>query len=363
MTLFLRGDSVEHLKVSPHTLVSQMHRKYPGWSSIVIFLADIRETLSFHQRDLSNPFKSRESSLEVALQVVGLVADRYSHEGELECQEIKEDLLAYERGDTGRIRLVDFYRAGLSARFLFTETKEYLQAIGAIDDTDATVGPKLMIPNYVLAKTNCLAQTDIYGVCCINECEGLFGRLESAFATPDATPKQIVALVSTLSTSTVQAPRNLSQTVRRRLDEITFGNEGKVLLHGRLFAQWMHLAFPRECPYPHLTGTTSSLLPDEWSKQTGLRYKISRRSLQKHLTELERSLDLPDANSMTEEDGANTMWSSEEELFVEPTRGATGRMGLLIYNLSRASALLAVCGTALALARNLKLWSAGGKGT
>jgi len=26
-----------------------------------------------------------------------------------------------------------------------------------------------------------------------------------------------------------------------------------VPLHGRLFTQWLHFAFPHECPYPHIT--------------------------------------------------------------------------------------------------------------
>ena len=61
--------------------------------------------------------------------------------------------------------------------------------------------------------------------------------------------------MANLSSSTVQAPRNLSQTLLRRLDEIALGHDGTVVLHSRLFAQWMHQAFPRECPYPHVTGT------------------------------------------------------------------------------------------------------------
>jgi len=42
-----------------------------------------------------------------------------------------------------------------------------------------------------------------------------------------------------------------------------------VPLHGRLFAQWMHHAYPLECPYPHEQGTTNPQTPAEWSRQTG----------------------------------------------------------------------------------------------
>ncbi|OLP24478.1 hypothetical protein AK812_SmicGene48940, partial [Symbiodinium microadriaticum] len=30
-------------------------------------------------------------------------------------------------------------------------------------------------------------------------------------------------------------------------------------LHGRLFAQWMHYAFPHECPYPQIAEDASVL--------------------------------------------------------------------------------------------------------
>merc|ERR1740130_1685644 len=70
-----------------------------------------------------------------------------------------------------------------------------------------------------------------------------------------------------MPTATVHAPRNLSQTLMQRLDEIASQHGGKVPLHGRLFAQWMHQAFPRECPYPHKIGTVSSLSSAPWEKE------------------------------------------------------------------------------------------------
>merc|ERR1719311_1552987 len=60
------------------------------------------------------------------------------------------------------------------------------------------------------------------------------------------------------------APRELPPSLIARLDEIAAEHSGTVPLHGRLFAQWLHHAFPRECPYPHLSGTTNPLNPDEW---------------------------------------------------------------------------------------------------
>jgi len=72
-----------------------------------------------------------------------------------------------------------------------------------------------------------------------------------------------------MSSKTVEAPRKLSDSLVQRLSQLAQANNGVVPLHGRLFAQWMHHAFPRECPYPHPAGTTSPQTPDEWMQATG----------------------------------------------------------------------------------------------
>merc|ERR550525_1617555 len=41
-------------------------------------------------------------------------------------------------------------------------------------------------------------------------------------------------------------------------------HHGHVPLHGRLFMQWLHHAYPRDCPYPHASGTINPVTQDEW---------------------------------------------------------------------------------------------------
>merc|ERR1719373_835996 len=106
----------------------------------------------------------------------------------------------------------------------------------------------------------------MYSICCINECEELMVRLEGVLARPTATSSAVVSLVAGMSSSTVQGPRNLSRVLISRLHDIA-DSQGGVPLHGRLFAQWMHFAFPRECPYPHLAGTTYSKGYYAWRKE------------------------------------------------------------------------------------------------
>merc|ERR1719197_1874330 len=86
---------------------------------------------------------------------------------------------------------------------------------------------------------------------------------------PSAKPGQIADVVAGLPSDTVEAPRLVEATQLQRLEEIAAQHDGSVPLHGRLFAQWMHHMYPRECPFPHLSETTTPISPDEWIKKAG----------------------------------------------------------------------------------------------
>ena len=122
--------------------------------------------------------------------------------------------------------------------FEFDESVGFLRQFGALDESDA-LRPKVLIPNYVNARTNCLTTTSFYAVFCIDECERLLGRLEREIRAPAATPLETAALVGNLL-DTVEAARILSDSLLRRLTELAERHEGVVPLHSRLFAPWMH---------------------------------------------------------------------------------------------------------------------------
>merc|ERR1740121_1195959 len=90
------------------------------------------------------------------------------------------------------------------------------------------------------------------------------GRLEREIASPRAPPARIADVVSRIHSGTLDAPRNLSESLLARLEEIAEFNEGTVPLHGRLFSQWMHHAYPRECPFPPMADAERPMTPDEW---------------------------------------------------------------------------------------------------
>merc|ERR1719272_1524096 len=90
------------------------------------------------------------------------------------------------------------------------------------------------------------------------------GHVEELVAEPSAAPKHLVDIVSNTPSDAQEAPRSLSAALVTRLDEIAARHQGRVPLHGRLFMQWLHHAYPRECPFPHVSGTINPVTQDEW---------------------------------------------------------------------------------------------------
>merc|ERR1712194_910356 len=127
----------------------------------------------------------------------------------------------------------------------------------------------VVIPNYMSSQTNCLTSSGFYAVCCTNECEGLMRHVERDLAAPSASPDRIAEVISNLPSDTVDAPRNLSTALLGRLQDIANFHGGLVQLYGLLFSQWMHHVYPRECPFPHVSGMTTPLSPAQWKEQSG----------------------------------------------------------------------------------------------
>merc|ERR1719510_1326020 len=165
----------------------------------------------------------------------------------------------------------------------------------------------VVIPNYMQSQSNCLAGSSFYSVCCFDECEGLLGHVEEAVQGPSARPSQLATVVSGLHSDTVVAPRNLSSALLARLDEIAKLHGGDVPLHGRLFAQWMHHAYPRECSFPHVSGTTNPKSPEEYEASEGLdALEATLEEMQKHHSRF--------AEESLESDEVGLPWQHVEEL-------------------------------------------------
>jgi len=276
---------------------------YPTWPDTVVFVEEVRNSV------LADVEESERTSWNSTLKVLEEVGERYGRWQNKECHDLKRTLLTMEKAGTGRVPLETFYADALSnSSWQFMESVPYLRQLGALDESDPE-SMSVIIPNYVNAESNCVASSKFYSVCCIDECEALLGSLERHIGSPEATPALIVQLVSGLASDTVEAPRQLSKMLVDRLHDIASHHAGRVPLHGRLFAQWLHHAYPRECPYPHMSGTTSPLLAEQYVAQTGFEAEATHEEIREIIAKARR----PAAASRETEE---LPWSLEEELFV-----------------------------------------------
>jgi hypothetical protein len=315
---FIRGLDIGALSVDQVTWVEEnMMQLYPPWLATQEFLRKIAREVAPNMAQLS--FTDVEG-------IVAEIGDRFAEWQDSQCQAMKGMLLEIEDHGTGRVKLGDFYGAAVhKGRYQFTETINYLRQIGTLDESDPSF-PRVIIPNYVSGLSNCVMRTQYYSVCCLDECESLFGKLEQELGKPEAVPAEVIAIVERLPSATVAANRKLSPTLLSRLHEIANHHGGVIPLHGRLFAQWMHLAYPRECKYPHMSGTTYKKTMEEWEKETGERTGSTMEELYEwteHFSKQERlrQESNPAAVSSSSEDevfeGNCGMWTMEEELIVQ----------------------------------------------
>merc|ERR1712048_640965 len=315
---------------------------FPNWKDTKVFVRDVRKNVVYaegdhHHKDLEF-HNERVFNLNFVTRIVEEVFEKYGVFQDSDCKKMKLDLLKYGDQDTGLVRLASFYQAGLdhgSQQYL--EKKEYLRELGALDESDPQ-DPRVIVPNYITSKSNCIATSSLHSVCCINECEALMGHVERKIESPDAEPSRLAEVVAALGSSTVEASRSLSAPLLYRLNEIAEGHGGTVPLHGRLFAQWMHHAYPRECPFPHVSGTKNPQTPDEWIEENG------HDSASTSTLEMQRIVNEALANTAGNNKAGSPkelMWHHEEELVAIIQRAPGSAGGIRSY--IRCIVFLAAC--------------------
>jgi len=192
-----------------------------------------------------------------ATRVVEEIGEQYRSFNEHECEDLTTTLEQFSK-IPGKVRLSDFYSEGLHGAWNFTETPGYLRALGVLEEASDGTEANVLIPNYVTSRPNCLATSSIYVVCCRSQCETMMSELESAIPTPAAKPHQILDILS-----------KSSDNAANKLLTIANEHEGRVPLHGRAFATWLHETYPRVCPRPHATGVSHLQSDEERALETG----------------------------------------------------------------------------------------------
>jgi hypothetical protein len=252
-------------------------------------------------------------SFEDAHEIAGGITRSFQSYWQSECETMKDALVEMDSRKTGRVPLAKFYNTAVNTDWRFGESETYLRELGALDESSKWMGPQVIIPNYLQASSNCIVSTPHYLVCCVNECESLLGEIEVAINAPTALPDDILNVISTMSVPTTlddDAPPRSDRRLVSDLEQIAKKHGGMVPLHGRLFAQWLHYVFPRECPFPHKAGMVSSVTPLEHEQAIATKEEMSKHAANAS------AFDFVD--TVTEEELQwMSQWSAEEELMVD----------------------------------------------
>jgi hypothetical protein len=323
------------------SLNQEMPTLFLAWGDTQQFVRDIWKRVVGSNDESTVDFTAIASIAEV-------VGEEFGSFQDAECRGLKKSLMDMEDRSSGRVKLSDFYKPAMSGAWQFQESVGYLRQLGALDETAAT--PSVIITNYLYSQANCIASSGYYAVCCKDECEGLLCHLEDRLAAPEASASAIANIIEGLPSSTVSLPRKYSSTLRTRLDDIALHHSGQIPLHGRLFAQWMHHAYPHECPYPHISGTTSQQSSDEWSTETGNEATATEEEMAQftNATEIYSRYDRESQEEITE-------WSHEEELLVSrPTTVLRTDLSTLPPLLRSAMLIIAAVSLAFGMVQSLK---------
>lgn len=256
-------------------------------------------------------------SFEDAHSIVGGITENFQTYWRSECDSMKDALVSMDSHHTGRVPLSKFYNTAVNTDWRFGESESYLRELGALDESSSITGPQVIIPNYIQATSNCIVSTSHYLVCCQNECEDILGEIELARASPTASPKEILAFVANMTSrgsieddESDESPQ-LKGELTEQLELIANMQGGVVPLHGRLFSQWLHYVFPRECPFPHKLGLTSSVTPIQYGED----YVATDSDMKKHAVNASKA-SIPISVNKDELQWMS-QWSPDEEFIVD----------------------------------------------
>lgn len=288
---------------------ANIHNAWEGFPVMQTFSGDMLKNTAFMVEGVKNPFEKRTYTFQDARRIIVGMSQQYGKVRNIQCTELKEGLTEMDPWATGRVSLRHFYTRRAVGPWQLVESKQYLRQLGALDESMPELGPRVIIPNYVTAVSNCDSPSDYYSICCIHECDDLLNQLEVDIKAPDAKPQDILHLVQNMTSGTIDAPRNLSKVLVHALDQVAAIHDGRVPLHSRLFAQWMHYVFPHECPYPYMKGAIKSLSPHEWQEQTGRDIAATDSEIQEIM---QMSVSHGEAFDMAQ-------WTLEEEMLTSKT--------------------------------------------
>jgi len=286
---------------------------YPHWDDTQVFARQARDLVTAPNQTL---FKYEDIA-----RTIDYIGDQFGNFQNHGCTDLRTRLMTLEDPGTGCVRLSNFYRPMVqTGQWFFSESVAYLRQLGALDESDLE-NPSVIIPNYINGLTNCVASSSYYSVCCADHCEELFAHLERELQKPDAPPAEIVVAISALPPASRFAKRSLSTASLERLEEVARRHDGRVPLHSRLFSQWLHHAYPHECTYPHVSGTTRPRTGEVWMAESGMDYIATDEEMKHYVNNATLNAMSQSKTRLHKLSGGHIArecapWSKKEELFV-----------------------------------------------
>jgi hypothetical protein len=325
----------------------------PMWDMITDFLRGEIQALKFARwrqplRHTGREVLSEWYTFADAHAVIGAISRSFAAFYQDDCIAMHQILSDLDTKKTGRVPLPIFYRKGDDSDGRFGESEDYLRALGALDESSFWNGKQVVISNYLQASSNCVVSTPHYQLCCPDICEHVLRDLEVAIGSAEASPEQVFDAVTAMTIPSLGGDLDDEEVLVKidgglvaRLKRLSEMHGGTVLLHGRLFAQWLHYVFPQVCPYPHRAGTTSTLGVTE--------YKGSYAETDEVMAQRRASVPSESLIEQVNSEGLEWMsqWTDEEQLAdAEDSRGGRffnmllfGSCAILVLTFKRWSPL------------------------
>merc|ERR1740121_2869687 len=257
---WMLGDDIEGAEILlAHRNMLDEH--IPHWQAISTMVTGSVRTLEYSRQKAPRKGAAHTTfqgqySFEDALEVAGDIGRNFAFFWESQCQDIKTSLLALDKTGSGRVRLPDFYGANKDGEWRF------------------------------------------------GECEEMMGYVEAAIGSPVGSVEDVLRVAENLTNGDDERAK-LDDSLRTQLSKIAGNHGGKIPLHGRLFAQWLHYAFPSECPFPHVAGSAAALTP----LQYGDNFAVSAEDVTKQLAEDAIKSDLDKQVNASAEQWQMSQWS------------------------------------------------------
>ncbi|CAJ1396394.1 unnamed protein product [Effrenium voratum] len=227
LLLFRHGLPRDLEDVARHQALKQRAQRSSDWPALRGFEAEVLNKTQRTDGKVTWP---------QATEAVMSLARQYGRWQNAECQDMKSTLT--KMGADGRVLLQDFHGSPKYPHFQFTEKEEYLRSAGILLEEDEQ--KYVLISNYLQGPSNCIASSEYFAVCCLNECEALVNQFEASLRAPAGSAAQVAETAAALGAA-AEAAAELPGLA---------DDSGAVVLHTATFRQWLHRAFPLECARP-----------------------------------------------------------------------------------------------------------------